>query len=475
MTTSVEVQVVERFSVEIPTVGPQGIQGEPGPQGVPGSVSDGDKGDIVVSSAGATWTLDPTLLSTFMRSVLGSADAAAARGTFGTASATETLTNKSFDANGAGNSITNIEVADFAGSAVVTAAEGLASSNNDTSFPTTAAVKAAVDAVSSGVSDGDKGDVVVSGSGAVWTVTKGDLVNLGLAFSVASSAMTIALKQADGSTNPSSGAGAVVARMRSATAGAGAVIERQATASQSLVIPSTATMGRTSGLVGHLYHYLIDNSGALELAVSGKWFGRSGITSTTAIGTGSDSYDVMYSTTARTAVPFICIGRSIDTQTTAGTWAALPSVVEVGRVDRYRAAFKANKNNVAQALTDAVATKVTFGTEISDIGGFYDAANSKWTPPPGPVQLQFAVWCTGTYVAGTQGQASIYKNGAALCTFICYAVDTSGVSGNMNAFDVANGSDYYECYMYADTSSGSPSANGNGLWTFFTGNSVDEL
>lgn len=58
---------------------------------------------------------------------------------------TDTLTNKTFDANGTGNSLSNVEVADLAASAVVTEAEGLASSDNDTSLPTTAAVKDYVD------------------------------------------------------------------------------------------------------------------------------------------------------------------------------------------------------------------------------------------------------------------------------------------------------------------------------------------
>lgn len=57
-----------------------------------------------------------------------------------TISSTDTLTNKTIDANGTGNSITNLEVADFASSAIVTESEGLASSDNDTSIPTTAAV-----------------------------------------------------------------------------------------------------------------------------------------------------------------------------------------------------------------------------------------------------------------------------------------------------------------------------------------------
>ena len=58
---------------------------------------------------------------------------------------TDTLTNKTFDANGTGNSLSNVEVADLAASAVVTEAEGIGSNDNDTTLPTSAAVKDYVD------------------------------------------------------------------------------------------------------------------------------------------------------------------------------------------------------------------------------------------------------------------------------------------------------------------------------------------
>ena len=105
---------------------------------------------------------------------------------------TSTLTNKTIDANGTGNSITNLEVADFAAASIITQSEGIGSNNNDTTIPTSAAVKAYADSVGGGGGGGstivvqDEGSalstnattlnfvgagVTASGTGAVKTVT----------------------------------------------------------------------------------------------------------------------------------------------------------------------------------------------------------------------------------------------------------------------------------------------------------------
>ena len=64
---------------------------------------------------------------------------------FITAASSHTLTNKTFDANGTGNSLSNVEVADFAAAAIVLEGEGIGSNDNDTTLPTSAAVKDYVD------------------------------------------------------------------------------------------------------------------------------------------------------------------------------------------------------------------------------------------------------------------------------------------------------------------------------------------
>ena len=80
------------------------------------------------------------------------------------ASDTLTFTNKTFDANGTGNSLSNVEFADFAAAAIVLESEGIASNDNDTSIPTSAAVKNYVDTAITAEDLDFAGD---SGTGAV--------------------------------------------------------------------------------------------------------------------------------------------------------------------------------------------------------------------------------------------------------------------------------------------------------------------
>lgn len=161
----------------------------------------------------------------------------------------------------------------------------------------------------------------------------GEIQNLSLAFTVAASALTCNIKTRAAAT-PTSTAPVAVS-MRSATIGSGVFNARTITAALSLVISSGSTLGHTSAVASRIYWYLIDNAGTLELAASTKFFGQQGIITTVAEGGAgaADSASVMYSTTARAGVAFRCVGRTIDTQATAGTWAAVPSTIELAPFD----------------------------------------------------------------------------------------------------------------------------------------------
>lgn len=137
--------------------------------------------------------------------------------------------------------------------------------------------------------------------------------------SVAANALTITL-------NPTS------LDFRSETMGSGAVNVRSVGAAVSLTVPDTATLGTISAIQNRLVVLAIDNSGTVELAVvniaGGNDLSETGVISTTAISAAADSNNVIYSTTARTGVPYRVVGYVESTQATAGTWATAPSTIQ---------------------------------------------------------------------------------------------------------------------------------------------------
>lgn len=189
--------------------------------------------------------------------------------------------------------------------------------------------QAAIDALLPSQSGNSGEYLTTDGTNASWaTVASGssdnanDLANVGLSTSVGSSALTIAIKQADGSTDCSSGASACVFSFGGTGAVDGSYQSVSLTSSSSLTIPSTATMGHVSATQHYIFVYAINNAGTVEPAVSTVVQDEAILHSTTALSTGSDSAGILYSTSARTNVRIRLIGRLSSTQTTAGTWNA---------------------------------------------------------------------------------------------------------------------------------------------------------
>ena len=170
-----------------------------------------------------------------------------------------------------------------------------------------------------------------SGTFTDWTITLGfngivSGVQLGdkiqpIAASVGSNALTITL-------NPTT------LDFRDATLGSGTVNTRKVPSAISVVVPSGATLGTVNAVQNRLAVLAIDNAGTVELAVvnlaGGVNLDETGVISTTAEGGagGADSKTVIYSTTARTNVPYRVVGFVESTQATAGTWATAPSKIQ---------------------------------------------------------------------------------------------------------------------------------------------------
>lgn len=156
-----------------------------------------------------------------------------------------------------------------------------------------------------------------------------EVSNLGLAASVSANALTISLKTKAG-TDPT-GSDIVKIGFRNSTSTTGTYNQRTVTSALSLTISSGSTLGHESAKTEYIFVYAIDNTGTVELAVSSSLYDEGSVVSTTAEGGAgeADSRNLIYSATARSNVPVRLIGRLKSNQTTAGTWATAISEISL--------------------------------------------------------------------------------------------------------------------------------------------------
>jgi len=251
------------------------------------------------------------------------------------------------------------------------------------------------------------------GSGNGSATNPNELNNVAISASVGSNALTLALKQSDGSTNCSSTAACRIG-FRSSTATSGAYNVRSVTAALTLVVSSGSTLGHSSANAHYAYLYAIDNAGTVELAISSALYDDGTIVSTTAEGGAgaADSNAAIYSTTARSNVPVRLIGRLKSTQTTAGTWAAVPT--EISLVPFKKLSVRARYYlGGAQNLLNNTLDIINYSTKVLDSHNAVTIGSGwKFTAPESGVYLVTGQFLLDSSVNPFVFYAEVYKNGS---------------------------------------------------------------
>lgn len=158
------------------------------------------------------------------------------------------------------------------------------------------------------------------------------------------------------------------------------------------------------------------------------------------------------------------------TPATADNDTSIATTAFVKNVFAARDTFKANRNNVDQSLSLGSYIKIALNAEVFDDNNKYDTVNFRWTPVAGRVVLMGSV---GANTSGGLILAVIYKNGAALAISGNALFSTGGiVVASVFTMDVANGTDYYELYGYASSSSGASVFTGGTTQTWFAGHVI---
>lgn len=145
--------------------------------------------------------------------------------------------------------------------------------------------------------------------------------NVGLSVTANTGAMTVALKQADGTTDPTSSdilKSEIAFRSPTLTSGAKVIVPF--TAALSLVIPSGATFGYANGEDARSFVYAYYDGTNKGLACTPVLLDETQLYSLSAIGTGSD-FEGLYADASRTGAAVRLIGEfQVSAISTAGTW-----------------------------------------------------------------------------------------------------------------------------------------------------------
>jgi hypothetical protein len=159
----------------------------------------------------------------------------------------------------------------------------------------------------------------------------GRMLNVGLAATVGSKALTVALKGENGSDPSASNPVTIAFRDETLTTGTPNV--RTITSALDIVLASGGTLGFTAAEAGRIYVWALDNAGTVMLGLSrtADIFPESNLVADPVdIGSGSDLANTMYVTSHVHNVACRCLGYiEITTGATAGEWDNAPTKIQI--------------------------------------------------------------------------------------------------------------------------------------------------
>jgi hypothetical protein len=270
-------------------------------------------------------------------------------------------------------------------------------------------------------------------------------LNLQINASVATNALTIALKDRNGN-DPTPVSPAIIA-FRDPTIANGDLVIRAITTPLSITIPSTATIGTVNAQANRLWVGLFDNAGTPVLGVynslnstgpSIDCWDETNVATGTAIAGASNTPQTWYTNGTVTSKAFRVIGFVESTQATAGTWATTPSKV---------ALFGPGVKRPGETITGPIAkTNSTANTTTS--ASFVVLTNSEISITPSSAANLIRVRAAGT-MSGSNGSAinAQLSRGTVAATNMIGSINegsAAGIAGSITymvalvAYDIPN-------------------------------------
>lgn len=181
--------------------------------------------------------------------------------------------------------------------------------------------------------DGSSGQVLsTNGSGVLsWispssgTSSPNSLINLGFSASLSTNDLVVDLTQADGSTDPASGNGAVVVSFRDGTVTTGGFDTVSFTAAEGIQLEAQDTLGVVTGQAATVHVYLVSDTTS-EICLSASLLNEDELHSATALTAGAETNEtVLYCDSAHTSKPIRHIG-TLQATNSGPNWGSIAEV-----------------------------------------------------------------------------------------------------------------------------------------------------